>query len=340
MKGGLAFQIDGLPVAVRGPLEEDSLRRALAPSLGAYLEVPPSEHPAAITITWRVDSEGDLSAPHLAREPSFVQGAIDVGVMDDGFLIVAVESYCTVVRRDGRSYIDLTTRDLTADYARRFVVHFALLLALREHRRFHLHAALVEVPDGSGWLVAGPSGSGKTTTTLVLAVAGLRPLADDSVLLTPRRAALPVARPFHVFPAMLEPLRVGLERRLGEDLVTEARFGAAGKLDMKLAHPRRDALSLSAVILLSSPSTHTVIRRPEQAFALGRLMEESAVLAMAGMPHRIEQLAALRALVEDLPVLDVSVGPDALATPRALRDAIERELRAIAGVHSARRSAE
>lgn len=77
-----------------------------------------------------------------------------------------------------------------ADPARAWVVSHALLsLPLQECLRrrgwLGLHAAAAVSPEGAALLLTGPSGAGKSTTTFLLARAGWRVLADDTVFLTP-----------------------------------------------------------------------------------------------------------------------------------------------------------
>lgn len=85
--------------------------------------------------------------------------------------------------------VRITTPD--ADPVRAWAVSHALFSlpvqeCLRRRGWSGLHAAAAVSPEGPSLLLTGPSGSGKSTTTLLLARAGWRVLADDTVFLTPR----------------------------------------------------------------------------------------------------------------------------------------------------------
>lgn len=60
---------------------------------------------------------------------------------------------------------------------------FALLLLLRSHKVYHLHAAAIVSPRNELWIVCGAQRAGKTTLTTALGLAGWRPVSDDSLLL-------------------------------------------------------------------------------------------------------------------------------------------------------------
>lgn len=65
--------------------------------------------------------------------------------------------------------------------------------ALRAAGKHLLHAACLQVPDGSGALViCAPSGFGKTTTSLALARGGFGLVTDDSSVIEPRGEGLQV----------------------------------------------------------------------------------------------------------------------------------------------------
>jgi hypothetical protein len=65
---------------------------------------------------------------------------------------------------------------------------FALLLALRSRRVYHLHAAAVVSPDKKLYLICGEQRSGKTTLTTALGLSGWKPVSDDSLLISGRQA--------------------------------------------------------------------------------------------------------------------------------------------------------
>ena len=78
---------------------------------------------------------------------------------------------------------------------------FALLLLLRWRGVYHLHAAAAQLPDGRSCWIAGAQRSGKTTLVTALGLAGWKPLADDSLLLTWRAGQVvwqPMRKAFHL----------------------------------------------------------------------------------------------------------------------------------------------
>lgn len=84
------------------------------------------------------------------------------------------------------------------------LVTYGLSAALRQHRRFELHAgAVVDPASGAGVLIAGASGTGKSTLTVNLAASGW-PFLTDDVLLLERDggdvAAWPLRRCFAITP--------------------------------------------------------------------------------------------------------------------------------------------
>lgn len=78
---------------------------------------------------------------------------------------------------------------------------FALLLALRSRRLYHLHAAAIVSPTKELWLVCGAQRAGKTTLTTALGLAGWQPVSDDSLLVGCDEASAfltPLKKYFHV----------------------------------------------------------------------------------------------------------------------------------------------
>jgi hypothetical protein len=64
---------------------------------------------------------------------------------------------------------------------------FALLLALRFRRVYHLHAAAAVSPDDKLYVLCGGQRSGKTTLTTALGLSGWKPVSDDSLLISGRQ---------------------------------------------------------------------------------------------------------------------------------------------------------
>jgi hypothetical protein len=304
-----AFAIDGLPIRVR---VEGHVER-LAPFLHALPEAPRVDVPAIdVELAWSDDDRGPR-----AIEPAFFQGVVRVGVIEDGWVLRGAGAWLTVRRTEGTTRIAGGCRaapDSIAIFTRR-TLFMALALALREHARFHLHAAMVA--DGErAWLLVGSSGRGKSTTALALAKSGMTALADDFVAVTAKGGAVPVPRAFHLsartrqaFPSLCpsEPLP-DADRHAVVVAPREAR--------------RRD---VSAVICLEGVSERTQVLRASASEVLGRLVEESALAVVDGATLVEEQLAALRTLAER-PAVSVRVGPDVLEQPATLREQIRARL--------------
>lgn len=88
------------------------------------------------------------------------------------------------------------------DFFTNVIFPLSLFEALRYHGLYYLHAACLEGPDGTGYLISGNAGSGKTTLTLSLIHNGFRFLSDDTVFLRLGNEnsieILGFARQFHV----------------------------------------------------------------------------------------------------------------------------------------------
>jgi hypothetical protein len=198
-----------------------------------------------------------------------------------------------------------------------------LVLALRHHGLFHLHAAALQAPGGAGVLIAGASGAGKTTLALALAAAGLAPLADDAVLAFRRGSAPAVAgipRPFHLAGRTAGAFRA-LAPLLGPASPTGKR-----PLPLQAFGPPAAAAPacVPALLLLPeiAPAGPTTAEPASPADALGALLECGALLAADGMPAVPEQLAVLRAIADTARAARVRLGEDLLREPAAVARAV------------------
>jgi hypothetical protein len=304
-----AFAIDGLPIRVRVSAHPERL----APLLHALPEAPAAAAPAIdVEIAWRDDDRGPA-----AIAPAFFQGVVRVGVIEDGWVLRGAGAWLTVRRTEGTTRVVggcRATPDSIAVFTRR-TLFMALALALREHARFHVHAAMVA--DGErAWLLVGSSGRGKSTTALALGEVGMTALADDFVAVTKDGFAIPVPRAFHLsartrhaFPALRE----------SEQLPDTDRQAVV------VAPRQARRRAVSAVICLEGVSDQTQVLQISASEVLGRLVEESALAVVDGATRVEEQLAALRTLAER-PAVAARVGPDVLEQPALLRDQIRARL--------------
>ena len=263
------------------------------------------------------------SAPPRRGAPWFFHGVLQasrepgVTLLDDGSSRAEVRATDVLV--------ELALVDAELGAFASGLVGAAVLLALREHELFDLHAAAVVDAAGRGLLVAGDSGAGKTTTTLALLEAGAAYVGDDRVLLRGDDAEVEVLgwpREFHLGAATLRAFP-----RLGA--VAGETYGAGDKvtLDPRIAFPQQFLTALPSVDVLVFPSIDasrvTTTATPiDRASAFGELLVAGAIALLDGMTGGEAQLALLRRLADDGVALALAIGRDALADPSVIPRAI------------------
>lgn len=251
-----------------------------------------------------------------AHRVVFTQEELSIAQIDDGWHVWAPRVSARV-RCGALLAIDATLDEIGPGPRVDEVLWVALLLALRERARFHVHSALVDAPAGR-WMLVGPSGSGKSTTAIILRAAGLAPLGDDASLIRPDGCVTALPRRFHL---SRRALRVAPDLGAG---VPHTRDRYA--VDVTTGPGRPEAIS--AVIILRGAAKATALRRCPPTTALVALMEESTLLFLDGAPLVVEHMQALSRIVEGATTLELSPGPDVIERPRVLREAIEAELAA------------
>jgi hypothetical protein len=207
----------------------------------------------------------------------------------------------------------------------RAALEIALLVALRRHGLFHLHAAAVAPPLGPGVLVAGGSGAGKTTAAVALIESGFAWLGDDAQLLAQRGdnglAVLAFPRPFHIGPATLAAFP-----RLGPLTTPSAGHGDKCTLDPRRAFPdrARKGLDMPALVLHPrvDPAADLALAPLPPAEALGLLIAASASLVVEGMPGRDQHLALCKRLASGARHVELVMGPALLKAPSRLAHAV------------------
>ena len=247
--------------------------------------------------------------------------ADDGVVLSDGWSTVHVERDRALVRAD------VDPRSLADGYAfGQTTLFIAVVLALRAHGRFHLHAGGAVLPSGRGVLVAGEGGSGKTSTIMALLSAGAEYVSDDSVLLMRDGgavAALGLPSLFHLGDATL---------RAHDEL--EAVAGRAyalnhdkREMDPRQAFPGREVERIDAPALLVFPSIGSEpATRAEpcpQADAMGALTRASALVVVDGIGDVPAHLGLLRDVASGAAAFELRLGADALADPLAIVRALE-----------------
>lgn len=291
--------------------------------LRACPAAPPG--PAALRIAPAPRDASPASPAEAGEVASFFHGSLRASLRGGRFVLRDGPTE-VLVSEDGR-LVEVAGATRAADGASDLAVLVGLVLALRHHGLFHLHAAALQGSRGPGVLVAGPSGAGKTTLALALAAAGLVPLADDAVLASgcgsaPCVVGLP--RPFHLgartagaFPAVAP--RLGPASPAGKRALP---FSAVGPRPATLPSCRPGVILLPEI----APAGPTTAAPASPAEALGALLECSALVVAAGMPAVAEQLAVLRAIVGTARAARVRLGPDLLEAPAAVARALIAEL--------------
>jgi hypothetical protein len=194
----------------------------------------------------------------------------------------------------------------------------AVLAASGQHL---LHAAGLRLPgaQGGAMLLFAPSGAGKTTAALALALNGFGLLTDDAAVVAPRSGAcrephrvwgLPRALKVHRrTAAMLPNIGAMLPDRWngdGEQVLTREALRSVA--DVCAARP----LPLAAIGVLgpraSGPHAIRPIKRSE---ALVLLAADNVFRAPRGvLADDVCRFQSLSRIVADVPVCELSVGPD------------------------------
>lgn len=178
---------------------------------------------------------------------------------------------------------------------RQLLARVGAMLKLREHARYHVHAAGVVAPDGGAWLLTGESGCGKSTLTYALARRGWPVLGDDGVVLE-RTSPGPIAHGWH------EPLRVSIELAAWfpelsqrESLVNwqDARHRVA----VDATFMRR---AMVAGVVVLQRGERDVLSALSPTAALAMLVRQSTFLLVTD-DHARSHLGMLRDLVESVP---------------------------------------
>lgn len=178
---------------------------------------------------------------------------------------------------------------------RQLLARVGAMLKLREHARYHVHAAGVVAQDGRAWLLTGDSGCGKSTLTYALARRGWPVLGDDGVVLE-YGAHGPIAHGWR------EPLRVSIE--LAEWFPELRQHDALvdwedprHRVAIAATFVRRAAVA-GVIVLQRGPRDELSSLAPTSA--LTTLVRQSTFLLLTDN-HARSHLGMLRALVESVP---------------------------------------
>jgi len=201
---------------------------------------------------------------------------------------------------------------------------FPLLLLLRTHGLYHLHAAAVLSPGGQICLFPASSRAGKTTLTTALGLAGWRPLADDSVLLRVSDAGvslMPLRKEFHLDERLL-----AIWSGLAAAEISHTYFGRAcvAALDLfgttALAEQTFDRVD--AFILPQISETGPSRLEPLAGSAVLLKLAEQSMFLQLWRAHTERHFGALATLVQSAACYRFFSGPDVLTDPTAAARAL------------------
>lgn len=199
-------------------------------------------------------------------------------------------------------------------------VMMALLLALRRHGLYHLHAAAATWPDGETWVIPGESGSGKSTLALAAFASGARFLSDDALLLRRHERGVELvgwarhvrmtSRTSDAYPELrplLTPCPAGSAREV--------------EVDPRAAFPGQGLASALPPFTLLFPSIadgeQSRVVPLDRAEAFGRALHACAWVASEHLPGSAEQLELLARLVDGAQTFALHAGSRVLSHPHA-----------------------
>ncbi len=237
----------------------------------------------------------ELRAAHLAKRPTESQlerltqtGIVslwrDLNAAETLWLYAGATTF-EIHPQSGRAigYLDETALAMPPILTNTYSL-FALLLLLRWRGVYHLHAAAAQLPDGRSCWIAGAQRSGKTTLVTALGLAGWKPLADDSLLLTWRDEQVvwqPMRKAFHLGNDVLARWQARLNGLNAQPRYADRHSVAA----LEFFHTQQlAAQSYSTVDLVLFPQvqplTRTTIAPLTASEALRRLAEQSTFFAL------------------------------------------------------------
>lgn len=185
--------------------------------------------------------------------------------------------------------------DAAPRQTRQLLARVGAMLKLREHARYHVHAAGVVAPGGSAWLLTGESGCGKSTLTYALTRRGWPVLGDDGVVLE----GMPDGTVAH---GWREPLRVSIELatwfpELGEQESLVDWRDERHRVAVDARFVRRAAV---AGVIVLQRGARDVMSPLAPTAALAMLVRQSTFLLVTD-DHARSHLGMLRNLVESVP---------------------------------------
>ena len=322
MSGLRRVQLAGIDIVWRPWPDSDPLS-AILDCLGGTEAAPT----ATLRVSLRHANGPPAPLPDASHRPLFFHGRTRVFAADDRILLWDGASLLSLSgdgsELNGEVHPDSLDDGHTFSSATLLI---ALAVALRLCRRFHLHAGLVAL-DGLGTLlVAGDAAHGKTTTTLSLLRRGGLLAGDDTLYIDPAgRCIWGLPKPLNLSPKTAQAF-AGLTARHPNPTAAESgksSYPAAllfpSAIRASLGYP--DWLLFPRIT--GEPSTRLEPLAPTDA--LGNLMTASALVAVDGLAHAEEHLAALLALVSHGRSYELLLGLDALERPDCIIDLLTAE---------------
>ncbi len=254
--------------------------------------------------------------------PAFVQSGVSVCAEGDTLFLEDAQGLL-VVHGDGSVEASFRTAAAAPGCP---ALSLAIVLALRAHRVFHMHAAGLVTSGGTTVLVAGVSGAGKSSTTLALLEAGARLLSDDALLIDASNPSAIHAYPcgFHVGERTVEAmprLRAhtrGSYRADVRKVILDADEAYPGARIFEAPRPK------VCVFPRIEEGVRTQLVPTDQATMFGRLLEAGGWLFYPHMAHKEAQLQATEHLVRGARGFTLVLGPDALDDSSIVATCIER----------------
>jgi hypothetical protein len=204
----------------------------------------------------------------------------------------------------------------------------ALLLALRSHGLFHLHAAAVRWPAGDTWMIPGESGAGKSTLTLAFLHAGAQWLSDDALLVRAGEASEIIAwarkiRMTSQTAAAYPELAPLLER-------CAPGSGRDFELDPRGAFPARGVVCAGPPLTILFPrvvdGTASELLPLSRNEAFGRILLACPWVAASHLAKQKDQLEALARLVDGARAFELVAGSALLRTPATAAHELRAQL--------------